>query len=32
MELLVFPVLYFMWRGLKLEKSLVPTGDEDPRE
>jgi Cu(I)/Ag(I) efflux system membrane protein CusA/SilA len=32
MELLVFPVLYFMWRGLKLEKSLVPTGEEDPHE
>ena len=32
MELLVFPVLYFMWRGLKLERSLVPTGEEDPHE
>ena len=32
MELLVFPVLYFMWRGLKLEKSIVPTGEEDPHE
>ncbi|MEJ2471865.1 MAG: efflux RND transporter permease subunit, partial [Desulfuromonadales bacterium] len=24
MELLVFPVIYFMWRGLKLERSIVP--------
>ena len=32
MELLVFPVIYFMWRGLKLEKSRVPTGMEDPQE
>ncbi|MDG5467043.1 efflux RND transporter permease subunit [Deltaproteobacteria bacterium IMCC39524] len=32
MELLVFPVIYFMWRGLKLEKSRVPTGLEDPQE
>jgi Cu(I)/Ag(I) efflux system membrane protein CusA/SilA len=32
MELLVFPVLYFMWRGLTLEKSYVPTGEDDPQE
>ena len=32
MELLVFPAIYFMWRGLKLEKSRVPTGVEDPQE
>ncbi|MBW2477564.1 MAG: efflux RND transporter permease subunit, partial [Deltaproteobacteria bacterium] len=25
MELLVFPVIYFMWRGLKLEKDYEPT-------
>jgi Cu(I)/Ag(I) efflux system membrane protein CusA/SilA len=32
MELLVFPVLYFMWRGLTLEKSYIPTAEEDPQE
>jgi Cu(I)/Ag(I) efflux system membrane protein CusA/SilA len=32
MELLVFPVIYFMWRGLTLEKSYVPTGEHDPEE
>jgi Cu(I)/Ag(I) efflux system membrane protein CusA/SilA len=32
MELLVFPIIYFMWRGLKLEKSRIPTGEEDPHE
>ena len=32
MELMVFPVLYFMWRGLTLEKSYVPTAEEDPHE
>ncbi len=25
MELLVFPVIYFMWRGMKLDKSIIPT-------
>ncbi|MEJ2471904.1 MAG: efflux RND transporter permease subunit [Desulfuromonadales bacterium] len=29
MELLVFPVIYFMWRGLTLERSLVPTDERD---
>jgi len=29
MELLVFPVIYFMWRGLKLEHEFEPTGHED---
>ncbi len=32
MELLVFPVIYFMWRGLKLEKTLVPTAETDIHE
>jgi Cu(I)/Ag(I) efflux system membrane protein CusA/SilA len=32
MELMVFPIIYFMWRGLKLDKSRVPTGGEDPHE
>ena len=32
MELMVFPVLYFMWRGLTLEKSYIPTAEEDPHE
>lgn len=25
MELLVFPVIYFMWRGIKLDKDITPT-------
>jgi len=29
MELMVFPVIYFMWRGLKLDKGMVPTGSGD---
>ena len=32
MELLVFPIIYFLWRGLKLEKSYVPTSESDPHE
>jgi Cu(I)/Ag(I) efflux system membrane protein CusA/SilA len=28
MELLVFPVIYFMWRGLKMNKSRVPTAGD----
>ena len=32
MELLVFPVIYFMWRGMKLERSYAPTGEHDPKE
>ena len=26
MELLVYPVIYFLWRGRKLEPTLEPTG------
>jgi len=29
MELLVFPVIYFMWRGLTLEKSYQPTSEQE---
>jgi Cu(I)/Ag(I) efflux system membrane protein CusA/SilA len=29
MELLVFPVIYFMWRGLKLKHEYEPTGEGD---
>ena len=32
MELLVFPVIYFMWRGLKLSHDFTPTGLEDIHE
>jgi len=32
MELLVFPVIYFMWRGYTLDKSLVPTAELDPED
>ena len=28
MELLVFPVIYFMWRGMKLDKDMNPTSLE----
>jgi len=28
MELLVFPVIYFMWRGLTLDKSRIPTAGD----
>jgi Cu(I)/Ag(I) efflux system membrane protein CusA/SilA len=27
MELLVFPVIYFIWRQIKLDKSMVPTAE-----
>jgi Cu(I)/Ag(I) efflux system membrane protein CusA/SilA len=29
MELMVYPVIFFLWRGLKLKKSMVPVSDED---
>ncbi len=29
MELLVFPVIYFMWRGLKLQHEFTPTSMEE---
>jgi Cu(I)/Ag(I) efflux system membrane protein CusA/SilA len=29
MELMVFPVLYYIWRQRTLDQSLVPTGVED---
>ena len=29
MELLVFPVIYFMWRGLKLKHDIEPTSTEE---
>jgi len=29
MELMVFPVIYFMWRGLKLKHEFEPTAMED---
>ena len=32
MELLVFPVIYFMWRGMNLEKSYTATAEHDPQE
>jgi Cu(I)/Ag(I) efflux system membrane protein CusA/SilA len=32
MELLVFPVIYFMWRGYKLDKSYVPTAEHEPED
>ncbi|MDF1579269.1 MAG: CusA/CzcA family heavy metal efflux RND transporter [Desulfuromonadales bacterium] len=32
MELLVFPVIYFMWRGLKLKKELEPTSMQEIHE
>jgi len=32
MELLVFPVIYFMWRGLKLQREFTPTATGDIHE
>jgi len=32
MELLVFPVIYFMWRGLKLKHSFEPTAHGEIEE
>jgi len=32
MELLVFPVIYFMWRGMKLQKEMIPTSTEELQE
>jgi Cu(I)/Ag(I) efflux system membrane protein CusA/SilA len=32
MELLVFPVIYFMWRGITLDKDMTPTDTEDLEE
>ena len=32
MELLVFPVIYFMWRGLKLEREYEPTSMQEIQE
>jgi Cu(I)/Ag(I) efflux system membrane protein CusA/SilA len=29
LEMLVYPVIYFIWRGRKLEKSMIPTADWD---
>jgi Cu(I)/Ag(I) efflux system membrane protein CusA/SilA len=29
LELLVYPVVFFMWRSLTLEKNLTPTSDVD---
>jgi Cu(I)/Ag(I) efflux system membrane protein CusA/SilA len=32
LEMLVYPVIYFIWRGRKLEKSMVPTAEGDIHE
>jgi Cu(I)/Ag(I) efflux system membrane protein CusA/SilA len=32
MELLVFPIIYFLWRGMKLERSYEPTALGQPDE
>ena len=32
MELMVYPVIYYLWRGRKLNPSLEPTALEDPIE
>jgi Cu(I)/Ag(I) efflux system membrane protein CusA/SilA len=29
LEMLVYPVIYFIWRGRTLDKSMVPTAEED---
>lgn len=32
MELMVFPVIYFMWRGMKLDKDMTATSDKELNE
>ncbi|MBU4261880.1 MAG: hypothetical protein KKC76_08385 [Proteobacteria bacterium] len=32
MELLVYPVIYFLWRGRKLSRSALPTAGDDIAE
>jgi Cu(I)/Ag(I) efflux system membrane protein CusA/SilA len=32
MELMVYPVIYYIWRGRKLDASLVPTSEEEIEE
>ncbi len=32
MELMVYPVIFYLWRGRKLEKSLVPTSEVELKE
>ncbi|MFA7534478.1 MAG: efflux RND transporter permease subunit [Desulfuromonadales bacterium] len=32
MELMVYPVIYYLWRGRKLEKTLVPTAQTELHE
>jgi Cu(I)/Ag(I) efflux system membrane protein CusA/SilA len=32
MELMVYPVIYYIWRGRKLDASLVPTAEGDIEE
>jgi len=29
MELMVFPVIYFLWRGIGLDRDLTPTSAEE---
>jgi hypothetical protein len=29
MELMVYPVIFFLWRGRKLEKSMIATATEE---
>ena len=29
MELMVYPVIFFIWRGRKLEKSMIATATEE---
>ena len=32
MELMVYPVIYYIWRGRKLDQSLEPTAQEELQE
>jgi copper/silver efflux system protein len=32
LEMLVYPVLYFIWRGRKLDKSMEPTAEGEVHE
>jgi len=29
LEMLVYPVIFFLWRGRKLDRSMTPTSTED---
>ena len=32
LEMLVYPVIFYLWRGRKLEPTLVPTAEGEPHD